>query len=220
MEMLPGHEVEYDANFNAYIQDYPCDPSTADAYYFSLLNGVPFEYAPTHLPFVAMPFTRDDSVKSHIEDSLADIPIPKDIIAQMKDSAIKCLQYSNPKLLENLIKQGIFNEEGNLVDSSVIKNNHLFSDTTINYNDWVEIYPNPTRSKSNIGYQIFTPNSISIHLKNALGEDFSSLIEPFIKDQMPGKYKVIIHSENLTPGIYFVEISIGSQIIDRKLTVL
>jgi hypothetical protein len=87
------------------------------------------------------------------------------------------------------------------------------------YNGEIFLYPNPTRSSSYLEYYLLAQGNVTINLTNALGQNYSSYIEPYSRGQQLGKNIVRIHSESLAPGIYYCYITIGTKTTTKKLTV-
>jgi hypothetical protein len=79
-------------------------------------------------------------------------------------------------------------------------------------------YPNPFNPETKITYSI--PNSDYVVLKifNILGQEVRTIVSKF---QLAGTYSIRFSAENLTSGIYFYKLQVGSQFVDiKKMTVI
>lgn len=218
IDLIPGtFEADYGSYFDAHIEDYVCHGkfNTSTPYHFATDNGVPIEYNAEHNSFAQRPADAppiDDS-----EDSLADL-IPKEVMLQTAkanlETVIKDIQ--DPDLLNFVKTMYGLNADG-LWD----KKNIINTDSTkIDYSNWVNIYPNPTNTSSYLTFQLFDNAKVKIRLINTLGQDFTRLVDYYQTDiSESGKYNIVIHSEELTAGIYYCQVVIGNQIVSKKLTV-
>jgi subtilisin family serine protease len=103
--------------------------------------------------------------------------------------------------------------------SATITEINVSPDLQIDSIDDILLFPNPASDKTYLEYRLSRKSTVSIRLTNALGQDFSSLIQPYELIQSPGKYRVMIHSGQLIPGIYFCTASIDGNITSRRFVV-
>jgi hypothetical protein len=84
----------------------------------------------------------------------------------------------------------------------------------------VDVYPNPAHGAATVGFDLPVSADVQIVLTNTVGQEFNQCIQPYDSRQRAGKHTVSISTEQLTPGMYYVRIQIGSQLVVKKLTVL
>jgi len=80
------------------------------------------------------------------------------------------------------------------------------------------IYPNPTQNKAAIVYTIVNPSTVTLEVFDAMG----NVIKTLTNSQQAGKYQVNLDakSEHLAAGIYFVKLSSGNKILNKRLTII
>jgi hypothetical protein len=98
-------------------------------------------------------------------------------------------------------------------DETVVSDFHLYQN-----------YPNPFNPTTVIKYSIpslETQNFASQHVKltiyDILGREITTLIN---KRQSPGDYSVIFDAKELTSGVYFYRLSVGSKVKSKKMILL
>jgi hypothetical protein len=83
------------------------------------------------------------------------------------------------------------------------KNNMLFN-------------PNPATNIVRIGYSLAICSKVSLSVFNQIGQEVLSVIKEYQKE---GNYYLDTDISRLMPGIYFVRLNVGKEIITKKLIV-
>lgn len=78
-------------------------------------------------------------------------------------------------------------------------------------------YPNPFNPTTVIKYSIKKGGVVSLIVYNILGQEIVTLVN---KAQTPGPYEVELNAQNLTSGIYFYRLTVGSFSETKKLLLL
>lgn len=216
IDLIPGFKSDYGSVFLAYIQDYNCRGNSGDDYHFALDNNVPTEYNVAHMAdFLPRPVDTTDIINE--DDSLGETIDSNLLVQSIRTNLETTLKnVEDPEIVDYMSQLFGINRNGTWNRNNVFN----IDSTRIDYNKWVEIYPNPTNTTCYLEYQLFDPAKIVIHLTNSVGENFSRLIDYYETDtSQPGKYTITIHSEQLTAGVYYCQVAIGDQIVTKKLTV-
>ena len=80
----------------------------------------------------------------------------------------------------------------------------------------VNIYPNPTQGETTIAFELNGQNTVTLEVYNAMG----SLVYTENQGVMnPGSHKLTYDGNSLINGFYFVNLTIGNQVISKKVTV-
>jgi len=235
IDLKPGFRAEYGSFFLAHIKDYNCNGGNVGdgPYEFAQLNPTFTQEMPVHSEGDS---TNTDSEFHHIMY----FPQGEGYYAQKLPDANPANHYwdsvltAHPEIMEMVQKQNKYN----IINSNInedylnyVKQLFGWNDDTITkykipanllYTDSVivTLFPNPASDITYLSYQLSQTNSIFIKLTNALGQDFSSLIEHYDAEEQPGTYKTGINVNGLTPGIYYLSIKIGGQTVAKKLTVI
>jgi len=80
-----------------------------------------------------------------------------------------------------------------------------------------QAFPNPTKSLSEIRYQITVQGSVSLKVFNLTGKEMATLVNA---QQRAGHYSVKFDASNLPPGIYFYRLRAGNFVSVWKLVKL
>lgn len=91
----------------------------------------------------------------------------------------------------------------NLNTSVPLKNNMLFN-------------PNPATGLVRIGYSIVVCSKVSLSVYNQIGQEVLSVVKEYQKE---GNYFFDADISKLLPGIYFVRLNAGKEIITKKLLI-
>ena len=89
---------------------------------------------------------------------------------------------------------------------------NLVSDFVLNQN-----FPNPFNPSTTISYQIPSRGDVTLRVFNLLGSEVALLVN---ETQSAGAYKVEFNARNLSSGIYFYQLKVGSFTETRKLSLL
>jgi len=231
----PGFLADYGSFFQAAVRDYSCAGDTlgdgvynfatlspTSPYYIRMLPGGTSDTVKV-IPNKEIPIVYLPKGPGFIADKIPDDPNPDQKLRV--DSMFT--DENREKTLEEY-KYAIYN---NLINSpellSMIQQMYGWQDDTVSkyvtpeiYDPAsVNLYPNPAHGISNLTYHISSAQEIRIVLTNTLGQDLSSFIHSYDHNPQEGDYKVDIDATRLTPGIYYCSISIGGQIITKKLVV-
>lgn len=68
-------------------------------------------------------------------------------------------------------------------------------------------FPNPFNNSSKILYEIPETGLVNLKVYNLLGQEISTLIN---ETKVPGKYEVILKSDNLSDGVYFYQLKFAN----------
>jgi|YNPMSStandDraft_1061717.scaffolds.fasta_scaffold10756_3 enterochelin esterase-like enzyme len=64
-------------------------------------------------------------------------------------------------------------------------------------------FPNPFNNSSKILFEIPEAGLVNLKIYNSIGQEISTLVN---EKKLPGKYEVVIKSDNLTGGVYFYQL--------------
>lgn len=78
-------------------------------------------------------------------------------------------------------------------------------------------YPNPFNPATVIRYQLPFASQVSLKVFNVLGNEVTTLVNDY---KSAGSYDVDFNSTNLTSGVYFYQLKVGSLIQTRKMLLL
>ena len=78
------------------------------------------------------------------------------------------------------------------------------------------IYPNPMRDLATVSFSLDRPETISLTVYNALGEIIHQIKTTAYA---PGNHNILLASEVVGEGLFFVEMNLGEKRITRKLIV-
>ena len=124
------------------------------------------------------------------------------IIADLGDNPVKI------ELSDN-IANSVYQEFSlNVIDVSS-------SPETENFNQNIEVYPNPFIAKTIVNYSLEKESNISIKLCNSVGQEISTLLSDSQKSS--GDYQLIISGKEMDAGIYYCKISIDNEVSYKKI---
>lgn len=78
-------------------------------------------------------------------------------------------------------------------------------------------YPNPFNPNTKIEYSVPKYSHVTVDVFNIVGQRVYTLVN---KTQSPGNYSVNFDASGLTSGIYFYRLQAGSEVINRKMTLV
>jgi len=96
----------------------------------------------------------------------------------------------------------------------VQNNNNSITETTENAS--VIIYPNPFNDFTNIRLNLIQPSSVNYRVFNATG---SLVYSEDAGNLNIGNHSFRFNSDNLTSGIYFIQIMVGNEMITKKISI-
>lgn len=94
----------------------------------------------------------------------------------------------------------------------VHKDSHIIKGYILEQN-----FPNPFNPATRIGYSIESPDFVSLKVYDVLGREIRTLISGY---QMPGKYSIRFDAAQLSSGIYFYRLQVGSKFVEMKKMLL
>ncbi|MGE5810427.1 MAG: YCF48-related protein [Ignavibacteria bacterium] len=78
-------------------------------------------------------------------------------------------------------------------------------------------YPNPFNSSTIITYEIPYPRLVTLKIYDVLGREIETLVN---EEKTPGRYKAEFNGSNLSSGIYFYRITVGSFSETKKMILM
>ncbi len=125
-------------------------------------------------------------------------------------------QFSNEQSV--IIKLEVISDYGNtlLVDNINIRNGGVGIEETAAEIVGLEVYPNPFSNQTNVYYTIEDMENVSVRLYGITGQ------EVYSNDfgmQTSGKHNFQINGENISAGLYVMNLIIGNKTISYKLSV-
>jgi len=100
-----------------------------------------------------------------------------------------------------------------------VDNINLSSDAGINeidLNNNIAVSPNPFNASSNLTFELTESNVVNLKIMNVLGQQ---VFESNQGKLASGSHTVVLNGENLSSGIYFVNLTIGNKTITKKVSV-
>ena len=82
----------------------------------------------------------------------------------------------------------------------------------------VKVYPNPVSDQLNLSYFIIKDSNVTIKIMDVLGNEITTLFSERLSagDQV-NSFNI---SSRLTSGFYFIRVSVGNEIITKRISVL
>ena len=135
---------------------------------------------------------------------------------EWREEMISLASATNQPLV--LIKFVFFNRGGNNVFMDDFNIEALASvDEEVLANLNFNIWPNPSDGNSTLGFELVTPQSVKIELFDMLGRNLKTLVN---KDLGQGSYKYDLRPDHTgAPGIYMVKLTVGNNIVTKRLVV-
>jgi hypothetical protein len=82
----------------------------------------------------------------------------------------------------------------------------------------VKVYPNPVSDYLNMTYSISKDSNVTIRIMDVLGNEITTL---FSERQSTGEHSNTFSiSSRISSGFYFIRVSVGSEIITKRISVL
>mgnify|MGYP003389971989 CR=1 FL=1 len=78
------------------------------------------------------------------------------------------------------------------------------------------VYPNPMTDAATVGIQLFESNKVSLQVVNPLGQ---TVISNDLGKLDIGEQSFELNTAHLSPGLYFLNITIGSDVITKKISI-
>jgi len=79
-------------------------------------------------------------------------------------------------------------------------------------------YPNPFNPRTVIRYSLFVKSVVTLKIYNILGQEVATLIHSRIMDE--GEHEIELDATTLTSGIYFYQLTVGTNSTSKKFVVL
>lgn len=90
------------------------------------------------------------------------------------------------------------------------------SNSTVSQKNNMLFNPNPATTFVRIGYSLITCSKVSLSVYNQIGQEVLSVVKEYQKE---GNYYFDVDISKLLPGIYFIRLNAGKEIITKKLLV-
>jgi hypothetical protein len=81
----------------------------------------------------------------------------------------------------------------------------------------ISIYPNPTKESSTISFNLNESSQVTMEVYNTMG---SMVFTNGTEVMSPGNQKLIFNGSELPSGMYFVNLTVGDQVITKKISLL
>ena len=82
----------------------------------------------------------------------------------------------------------------------------------------VKVYPNPVSDYLNMTYSISKDSNVTIRIMDVLGNEITTLFSESLSEGEHNNTFSI--SSKISSGFYFVRVSVGSEIITKRISVL
>jgi hypothetical protein len=80
----------------------------------------------------------------------------------------------------------------------------------------VIVFPNPMTTASTVGIQLFESKNVNMQVANALGQ---TVLSNSLGQLDSGEQMVDLNTSSLKPGLYFLNIYVGEQLITKKIAI-
>ena len=80
----------------------------------------------------------------------------------------------------------------------------------------VNVYPNPMNDAAMVSFQLSDRSNVSLQVINALGQ---TVISNEFGTMNSGEQSVELNTSSLNPGLYFLNIAVGSELITKKISI-
>lgn len=82
----------------------------------------------------------------------------------------------------------------------------------------VKVYPNPVSNELNLTYSINKDSNVTIKIMDVLGNEITTLFtERLLAGEQINSFNI---ASRLTSGFYFIRVSVGSEIITKRISIL
>lgn len=82
----------------------------------------------------------------------------------------------------------------------------------------VKVYPNPVSDELNLTYSINKDSNVTIKIMDVLGNEITTLLtERLSAGEQMNSFNI---ASRLTSGFYFIRVSVGSEIITKRISIL
>ncbi len=81
----------------------------------------------------------------------------------------------------------------------------------------IKVYPNPFNPSTTIWFRVETMHATSLQIYDITGQLVETLVDNIVN---PGEYKIEWHANNMTSGIYFVQLIADDQQLAKKITLI
>ena len=83
----------------------------------------------------------------------------------------------------------------------------------------VQIYPNPITDQINIKYTVSRNSNVTIKIMDVLGNNVATLLSERVESGEQ-KFARLLSSNKLTSGFYFLRVTVGTESIIKRITIL
>lgn len=107
-------------------------------------------------------------------------------------------------------KDKVFGNVPNLKTSKAADNDKILNN--------VKVYPNPVSDRLNLSYSINKDSNVTIKIMDVLGNEVTTLFtERLSAGEQASSFSI---ASRLNSGFYFIRVSVGSEIITKRISVL
>ncbi|HSH65596.1 MAG TPA: T9SS type A sorting domain-containing protein [Bacteroidia bacterium] len=128
--------------------------------------------------------------------------IPSYIYDKNQLSVVGFLQTDNDKVVQQAIQS-----------TSIITG---IDESTASAAGLAIVYPNPMTDAATVGVQLFESNRVTLQVVNTLGQ---TVISNDLGKLDIGEQSFELNTAHLTPGLYFLNISMGNEVITKKISI-
>jgi hypothetical protein len=124
---------------------------------------------------------------------------------------------NKPAYLKNGVKVNFVPFKPNKDKFSGILPSHKADDSEKILNN-VKIYPNPVSDELNLTYSINKDSNVTIKIMDVLGNEITTLLtERLTAGEKINSFNI---ASRLTSGFYFIRVSVGSETITKRISIL
>ncbi|HET6227146.1 MAG TPA: Omp28-related outer membrane protein [Bacteroidia bacterium] len=131
------------------------------------------------------------------------VAVPSYIYKKDQLAVVAFLQTDNDKVVQQAAKSG-----------STITGIDDAPEQAANAN--VFVFPNPMTDAATVGIQVLESNMVSLQVVNALGQ---IVIQNNLGQLNAGEQWVDLNTSSLKPGLYFLNVYVGEQLITKKIAI-
>ena len=96
-------------------------------------------------------------------------------------------------------------------NANLVSARYLFDQTRA-----LQVFPNPTSGVTRASFYLVNPGNVELNLYNTFGQKVRNLQPGYLSS---GEHQVEIDLQNLTPGVYILQLTTGNKVYTRKISV-
>ena len=149
------------------------------------------------------------------------VPRPDSTKAKQKVSTkITDTRLNKPAYLKNGVKVNFI--PFNPIKDSFFGNTKIIGASKAAFNDKVlnnvKVYPNPISDQLNLSFNVSKESTVTVKIMDVLGNEITTLLSERIAAGDQNKPFQI--TSRITSGFYFIRVSVGSEVITKRISVL